>query len=395
MLCRVRTPVVRLARFCSALPAGVPTEMKALVWRGDTDPSKMKVETVLTPVPKADEVLVKVKACGVCHTDLHCIKKEVPFPAPAVFGHEISGSVVACGPGASFEIGSKVVSPFIMPCGTCNFCKVGEEDTCDTFFEMNRKKGHLYDDTTRLFTSDGEPLAMYSFGGLAEYAVVPKTAVFNLPPILGDTKWSESAILGCVFFTAFGAIRNAASLKAGQSVCVIGCGGVGGGLIQLLKYFGATPIIAVDIDEKSLQQAQDLGAEHVINATEEDVVERIAALTEGRKVDVCFEVIGLKKTFEQAFSSVRDGGKACYIGIADVNAKAELPITHLVRRRITLTGSYGARASKDMPDLLSIAADGGVDLVSGITQRFTLDDSARAYSLLAERKIVGRAIVEM
>jgi len=386
--------VAQLARHLSS-PASLPETMKAVVWRGDADPGKMKVETLAMPKPKKDEVLVKVKACGVCHTDLHCIKGEVPFPTPAVFGHEISGEVVACGEGVDVELGTRVACTFIMPCGTCNFCEAGEEDTCAPFFNLNRLKGHLYDDTTRLFTPEGEHVAMYSFGGLAEYAVVPKTAVFPLPQTLADNLYEESAILGCGFFTAFGAIRNAAQLEPGQTTCIIGCGGVGSCLLQLLKEAGSPLIVAVDVSEAALEQARALGAHHTINAATQDVVAELEAITGGKKVDVCFEVIGLKQTFEQAVMSVRDGGKACYVGISDVKTRAEVPITHVVRRRISLVGSYGARASKDMPDLLSIAAAGGVDLASGISRRFGLEEAAEAYRLLADRKIAGRAIVNI
>ena len=192
----------------------VPETMRAAVWRGDSDPSKMVVEVLKTPRPKADEVLIKVKACGVCHTDLHCIKGEVPFPKPAVFGHEICGEVVEYGPltaagggGAAHHplpIGARVISPFIMPCGSCAFCHKGEEDTCETFFAMNRLKGHLYDDSTRLFGLDGEEIAMYSFAGMAEYAVVPKTAVFELPEsLLSAGLYEESCVLGCVTAAGF------------------------------------------------------------------------------------------------------------------------------------------------------------------------------------------------
>jgi len=369
--------------------------MGAAVWRGDADPSNMCVEILKTPIPKENEVLVKVKACGVCHTDLHCIKGEVPFPSPAVFGHEISGEVVSCGEGVDIAAGTKVVSPFIMPCGSCHFCEIGEEDTCETFFNMNRLHGHLYDGDSRLYKSDGEKIAMYSMGGLAEYAVVPKTAVFVLPPMLADHWYAESSILGCAFFTAIGAIRNAAHLQANHSVCVIGCGGVGGAVIQLAKHLGASPIIAIDIGERALNLAKTMGADYTINASQENTVDQVSKITDGRKVDVAFEVIGLKQTFEQAFHCVRDGGKACYIGISDVAVKAEVPITHIVRRRITLAGSYGARASSDMPNLIQMAADGGVDFKNAVTTRFSLDNAADAYSKLANGEIAGRAIVEI
>ena len=144
--------------------------MRAVLWRGDPDPSKMRVETIEKPSPKHGEVLVKVRACGVCHTDLHCIKKHLPFPAPAVFGHEISGTIVAHGDGVDVKrlpMGGKVACTFIMPCGSCFHCQRGEEDTCAPFFALNRLKGQLYDGSTRLF-QDGKPIAMYSFAGLAE-----------------------------------------------------------------------------------------------------------------------------------------------------------------------------------------------------------------------------------
>ena len=413
----------------SPTPVQIPATMRACVWRGDSDPSKMAIETLKTPMPKANEVLIKVKACGVCHTDLHCIKGEVPFPKPACFGHEICGEVIMYGPEADPPpllagrtlppVGAKVIAPFIMPCGRCSFCACGEEDTCEPFFRLNRGKGHLYDDTTRLFRprqggagkcgecaeeeEEDEPIAMYSFAGMAEYAVVPNTAVFPLPDALVDAGlYAESCVLGCAFFTAYGALRNAAGLDVvsgpagaskGKSACVIGCGGVGGSVLQLLKYAGLSPIIAVDVSDDALAQATALGATHVVKSSREcDAVEEIAKLTGGAKVDYCFEVIGLKQTFEQAVMAVRDGGTACFIGISDVRHKAEVPITHIVRRRISLVGSYGARASRDMPALLEIASKGGVDLKGGVTRRFALEDAGSAYKLLSERKC-RRAIV--
>jgi len=342
-----------------------------------------------------DEVLVKVRACGVCHTDLHVILGEVPFPKPGVLGHEVSGVVVSVGPGVDTSwVGSKVMCPFIMPCGKCRFCEAGEEDTCEPFFALNRGKGHLYDDSTRLFTPTGEEVAMYSMGGLAEYCVVPKTAVFPLPTRLANEKFAESCILGCMFFTAYGAVHNAAKLKKGESVAVIGCGGVGSAVLQIAKAMGADPIIAVDLGEEKLAAAKQNGATLTVEASG-DVPAEIARLTDGRKVDVCFEVIGLKQTFESAVMSVRDGGRTAFIGIADVKTKAEVPITHVVRRRISLNGSYGARASTDTPGLLKLAEENHVDIDGPITRRFSLDEAAEAYKLLKERKIIGRCIVEV
>jgi succinate semialdehyde reductase (NADPH) len=131
--------------------------------------SPMRIERIPIPRPRAGEALVKVHACGVCHTDLHVIKGEVAFPTPAVLGHEISGTVVALGPATTVpDVGTLVVAPFIMPCGVCPLCEAGRDDLCEKFFGMNRLKGTLYDGTTRLHREDGSPLAMYSMAGLAE-----------------------------------------------------------------------------------------------------------------------------------------------------------------------------------------------------------------------------------
>src|SRR6476469_982102 len=183
--------------------------MKAAVL--DHAPGVMSIEEIPIPEPLDGEVLVKVHACGVCHTDLHVIKAEVAFPTPAVLGHEISGTVVALGPGVAGPApGTAVACAFIMPCGRCRLCAIGRDDLCDNFFAMNRLKGTLYDGTTRLRRADGTPISMYSMAGLAEYAVVPATDVFPLP---AELPLLESAVLGCAMFTAYGAVRHAADLR--------------------------------------------------------------------------------------------------------------------------------------------------------------------------------------
>src|SRR2546422_294165 len=134
---------------------------------------RLTLEEIPRPSPKASEVLIKVAACGVCHTDLHVIKGEVAFPMPCVLGHEISGTVAELGSGvAGLALGERVVCSFIIPCGSCDYCERGRDDLCETFFAYNRLKGTLYDGETRLYASDGSPIWMYSMGGLAEYAVV-------------------------------------------------------------------------------------------------------------------------------------------------------------------------------------------------------------------------------
>jgi succinate semialdehyde reductase (NADPH) len=363
--------------------------MKAAILEKAHEP--MRIEEIPIPEPRAGEVLVKVTACGVCHTDLHVMKAEVAFPLPAVMGHEISGTVAALGPGvAGPAIGTPVVSAFIMPCGFCAACGAGRDDLCDSFFAMNRLKGTLYDGTTRLRRKNGSPIAMYSMAGLAEYSVVPATDVF---PLADGLPLAESAVLGCAIFTAYGAVRHAGDLRGGERVAVVAVGGVGVNIVQIAHAFGASQIIAVDVRDDKLDAARRLGATDVVNSSNTDAVARIRELTDGRGVDVAFEVLGRPDTFVQAFEMIRDGGRMVGVGIAAGRSTAPIEITRLVRRELRILGSYGARTRSDMPEIVRLAAKGIFRPETMVTQRFSLDDADAAYQALARGEIVGRAIV--
>jgi S-(hydroxymethyl)glutathione dehydrogenase/alcohol dehydrogenase len=231
------------------------------------------VEEIADPRPKRGEVLVKVAATGVCHSDLHVLKGELRFPLPCVLGHEISGVVAEVGEGVTnVAVGDRVASPFIMPCGICDYCARGEEDLCSTWFTENRGKGALHDGTSRLAALDGSTIAMYSMAGFADYSVVPATAVFKVPDSLS---LEDCAVLGCATFTAFGMLRHAANLRAGETIAVIGTGGVGSAAIQLARVFGAARVIAIDIRDDKLEAARSLGATDSVNAGNLDVGEAI------------------------------------------------------------------------------------------------------------------------
>src|SRR5437899_481062 len=262
--------------------------MKAAVLSAIGGP--ITIEDIPTPSPKAGEVLVRVAACGVCHTDLHVVKGEVQFPLPCVLGHEISGVVEAVAPDIkTAQPGDAVVCSFIMPCGVCHYCVRGRDDLCETFFAMNRLRGTLYDGTSRLRRSDGSALAMYSMGGLAEYAVVPASDVFPAP---ANVPLTDACILGCALMTAYGAVKNQARVQPSDAVAVVGVGGVGSNVVQIARAFGAGQIIAVDVRDDKLEAAKGLGATYTVNATRGDAVAAVNALTEGRGVDVAIEALG-------------------------------------------------------------------------------------------------------
>lgn len=355
--------------------------------------ARLQLEEIPIPSPKAGEVLIRVSACGVCHTDLHVIKGEVKFPIPAVLGHEVTGTVAGVGVGVTTVVeGTRVVCSFIMPCGVCAFCSQGRDDLCATFFELNRLRGQLYDGTSRLARRDGTALAMYSMGGLAEFAVVPATDVFALPDSLA---LEESCIMGCAAFTAYGAARHQADLRAGESVAVVAAGGVGLNIIQVAKAFGASQIVAVDVRDDKLHLAHQLGATHTVNASGQDVVSAVMQWTGGRGVDVAFEALGRPETVRQAFSVVRDGGRVVVVGIAAGDTTVPIEITRLVRRGIRVIGSYGARVRTDMPHLVRMAHAGLVAPQRAITRRYALEAAPEAYDALSRGEIVGRAIILM
>jgi succinate semialdehyde reductase (NADPH) len=365
--------------------------MRAVVL--DSVGSELRLEELPRPTPGPGEVLVEVAACGVCHTDLHVIKGEVAFPTPCVLGHEISGVVRETGGGVTgVAPGERVVGSFIMPCGGCRHCVRGHEDICETFFAQNRLNGALYDGRTRLARGDGSPVWMYSMAGLAEYAVVPATAVFAVPP---EVPLVEAAILGCSVFTAYGAVHNVARLRLGETVAVVAVGGVGSNIVPLARAAGASVVVAVDRGEEKLKAALALGATHLLNVDNGDVAARVADITDGRGVDVAFEVLGRAETFELALSLLGDGGRAVMVGIAPAGVAGRVDITRLVRRKLQILGSYGARARTDMPALLRLVAQGVVRPGQVITRRYGLDGAADAYAALDRGEIVGRAVVEI
>jgi S-(hydroxymethyl)glutathione dehydrogenase/alcohol dehydrogenase len=363
--------------------------MKAHVWDGPGQP--LSLMELREPEPKAGEVLVEVAACGVCHSDLHVMGGAIPFPAPGVLGHEMSGRVLALGEGVSHVgVGDRVATTFIMPCGACPSCWRGQEELCEKFFGLNRLKGHLYDDTTRLFTLAGEPVAMYSMGALGQRSIVPATDVFRLPDNL---PLPDAAVLGCAFFTAFGAVHTTAALSIGETVAVIGTGGVGLAILQIAKAVGASRIIAVDLADDKLAAALANGATDTINSSQLDPVAAVKEMVPGG-VDAAFEAVGRGNTIVQAVQMVREGGRVVPVGLAAGDATAGIPITHLVRRKVQLLGSFGARPRIDMPVVIELAAKGAIDLDAAVTRRYRFTEANQAYADLSAGEITGRAIID-
>jgi len=372
----------------------LPPTMRAAVLLGDEP--RLELMRIPVPQPHEGEALVRIGSCGVCHTDLHVMRGEVAFPRPAVLGHEISGTIVVLGPGTvdsgGLDVGDPVVGAFIMPCTTCAACRAGRDDLCKAFFDQNRLNGTLYDGESRLRLPDGGFLAMYSIGGLAEYAVVPLSALTRAPVSLDRT---AAAILGCAAFTAYGAVVRAGQVERGDTVAVVAVGGVGSSIIQMARAMGASRVIAVDIADDKLESARRLGATDLVNSRSGDAVAQVRELTDGVGVAVAFEALGNPVTFQQAVGLLADGGRMVAVGISAGNTAAEVPITPLVRRGYTLTGSFGARTRVDLPEVVRLAEHGDFDVAGMVTRRFALDDVDAAYQALARGEITGRAVIDM
>lgn len=365
--------------------------MRAAVYTAANEP--LRIEDLDDPTPHAGEVAINVTSCGVCHTDLHVLKGELPFPAPAVLGHEVAGVISEVGPETGdIAVGDRVVTSFIMPCGHCAQCRRGNEEICQTFFAYNRGKGQLYDGQTRLFRPGGEPVWMYSMGGLAERSVTPVTSVYRIPD---NVELADVASVGCSTMTAYGALRHAADVRVGDTVAVIAAGGVGSALVQLASVFGASVIVAVDISDAKLTGARELGATHTVNSAKVDAPEAIREITGGRGVDVAFEALGNVRTFNVARDSVVEGGQVVVVGIAPRGTTAEFDLATIARRKIQIKGSYGAKPRRDMPVLLDLVARGQLRPQDSVSRHYDFSEVQAAYDALNRGETVGRAVIDI
>ncbi len=363
--------------------------MKAAV----LDDAGLHIESIPVPTPGVGEVLVEVSGCGVCHSDLHVVRGGIPVAKPLVLGHETAGTVVEHGPGvppSTPRVGSRIVASFVMPCGFCRECERGRDDLCLNFFKMNRTDGTLYDGTSRLARPDGEMLHMFSMSGMAQYAVVPALAVFELPEQMPSV---ESALLGCATLTAYSAVEHGAGGVRGKNVAVVASGGVGLNLIQMSRIMGAEKVIAIDISDEKITTALGAGASDGVNGADTDPVAAVKELTDGLGVDVAFEALGTPGTFKQAFSMVRSGG--CTVPVGLNTGDVCLPINGMVRSQVGIKGSYGARSRVDMPALLKILDDAKFDPRSLVSTTASLDELSTILDRLEAGQIEGRAVIDV
>jgi S-(hydroxymethyl)glutathione dehydrogenase/alcohol dehydrogenase len=360
--------------------------MKAAVLRDRARP--MGIEDVAIAKPKGREVLVRVVAAGLCHSDLHVITGDTPQPLPIVLGHEIAGVVEQVGGEVRrTQPGDHVVVCLAFHCGHCEQCESGHGNRCLTA-EAKRGPG----EEPRL-TKGAESLHQFAnIGGFAEQILVHESGCVA---IRKDMPLDRACLIGCGVTTGVGAALRTADVRAGQTVAVIGCGGVGLSAINGAAIAAAGRIIAIDRLPAKLDMARHLGATDVLDASEGVVVERVMQLTAGRGVDHAIECIGRQDTIEDSFRMLSKGGVATVVGVAAPSTKIELsPLMMMIgERRIQGCMMGGVRTLIDIPRYVELYAQGRLKLDDLISQRLTLSQINDGFEDLRKAQIARSVIL--
>ena len=328
--------------------------MKAAVFHGPKQP--LKIEEVPTPEPGPGQLLIKTAACGVCHTDLHYIDHGVPTfkKPPLILGHEPSGTVAEIGEGVKgFNEGDKILLPAVLTCGRCDFCRTGRENICVSMVMF----GNNID------------------GAYAEYVLAPAKDTFHLPD---EIPLEEGSIIADAISTPFHAVKNRAEVKPGDTVVVLGCGGVGINIVQVAAAVGGK-VIAVDISPEKLEWAKKLGADITINPKEDEKWTKAVRKMTGGGADIAIEAIGNPVTIETAFKSLRSGGRLVVLGYT--HKDISLNAGKIMFREMEIVGSLGCRPV-DYPKLIELCRMGKIKVKELVTSKHSLDEINDAFDLL-------------
>lgn len=354
------------------------------------DSRPLAIETVTLDPPGAGEVLVAVKAAGLCHSDLSVINGDRPRPMPMALGHEAAGVVEAVGPGVDdLAPGDHVVMVFMPSCGHCQPCAGGRPALCEPGAAANGK-GELLGGGIRLHGSEGELHHHLGCSAFADRAVVSRRSLVKVPP---DLPFEHAALFGCAILTGVGAVVNTAQVRAGQSVAVVGLGGVGLASVLGALASGASPIVAVDLSEDKLALARSLGPVLTVNAADADAVEQVRALT-GGGAEVVLEMAGSVRALEAAWKMTRRGGTTVTAGLPPPEAALAVNVVSLVAEERTLKGSYIGTAipSRDIPRYIGLFREGRLPVDRLLTGVVALDDINAAFDDLHAGKAVRTVI---
>ncbi|MEU1787415.1 S-(hydroxymethyl)mycothiol dehydrogenase [Streptomyces sparsogenes] len=356
--------------------------------RGVIAPGKgeqVRIETIVVPDPGPGEAVVRVQACGVCHTDLHYREGGITDEFPFLLGHEAAGVVESVGEGVT-EVapGDFVILNWRAVCGQCRACRRGRPWYCF----------NTHNAAQPMTLTDGTPLSpALGIGAFAEKTLVAAGQCTKVDPAASP---AAAGLLGCGVMAGLGAAINTGAVGRGDSVAVIGCGGVGGAAIAGARLAGAARIIAVDLDDRKLETARTLGATHTVNGKSADVVEAVRELTGGHGADVVIEAVGRPETYRQAFYARDLAGTVVLVGVPTPEMKLELPLLDVFGRGGSLKSSwYGdCLPSRDFPMLIDLYLQGRLDLDAFVSETIGLDDIEEAFAKMHRGEVL-RSVVTL
>jgi S-(hydroxymethyl)mycothiol dehydrogenase len=357
-------------------------EVQGVVARSKGAPVTM--ETIVVPDPGPGEALVKVQACGVCHTDLHYREGGINDEFPFLLGHEAAGVVEAVGDGVQdVAPGDFVVLAWRAPCGRCRSCRRGRPWYC--FDSQNA--------TQTMTLADGTPLSpALGIGAFAEKTLVAAGQCVKVDP---SARPEAAGLVGCGVMAGFGAAVNTGEVGLGDTVAVIGCGGVGDAAIAGASIAGARMVIAVDLDDRKLEWARGFGATHTVNSSATDPVEAIKALTDGNGADVVIDAVGRPETYRQAFFARDLAGRLVQVGVPTPDMTIELPLIELFGRGGSLKSSwYGdCLPTRDFPALIDLYLRGRLDLDAFVSETIGLGDVEEAFDRMEKGEVLRSVVV--
>ncbi|TQJ46685.1 S-(hydroxymethyl)mycothiol dehydrogenase [Streptomyces sp. SLBN-115] len=358
-------------------------QVRAVVARGKGAP--VSLETIIVPDPGPGEALVKVEACGVCHTDLHYREGGINDDFPFLLGHEAAGVVESVGEGVTdVSPGDFVILNWRAVCGRCRACRRGRPWCCFATHNAEQKM---------TLASTGQELSpALGIGAFAEKTLV---AAGQCTKVDRAASAAAAGLLGCGVMAGIGAAINTGNVGRGDSVAVIGCGGVGDAAVVGSRLAGAATIIAVDIDDRKLATAGRLGATHTVNSRESDPVEAIRELTGGFGADVVIEAVGRPETYRQAFYARDLAGTVVLVGVPTPEMKLELPLPDVFGRGGTLKSSwYGdCLPSRDFPMLIDLYLQGRLDLDAFVTETIGLDEVEKAFDRMHGGEVLRSVVL--
>lgn len=354
--------------------------------------NELTVEEIELEAPHAEEVLVRMHAAGVCHSDLHTYKGELRTTPPVVLGHEGAGVVEAVGPGVTrVRPGDRVMINWLPSCLECPSCLAGRPTLCERF-PTTTIQSRMPDGTLRHRTSDGLELKPYlSSATMADHAVIHQNGLVPLPD---DVPFEIGAVIGCAVMTGVGAVLNTAKIAPGSAAAVIGCGGVGLSALLGCVLAGCDPLIAIDIVPSKLDFARSLGATHTINSREQDVVKTLREITR-LGPDYAFDSVGAAATITQALMGVRPGGAAVVMGMHALKEEVPISAAALIAQNKSLLGSFAGSSKPlvDLPKLIALYRSRRLPVDRLISHRYPLEQIGQAFDDLAAGQVARGVLI--